>query len=117
MTTEIRRRSEFTQNASPVETEEYRFNVQGCWFKTQEEQRAYLTFRNRRAKARRVGVDPNNEKEYRAYIQWLERGENRTFLDEPQMKLDEIRELIDTGGLSNTEFIMKVIDIVEREQS
>lgn len=113
-TTVIRRRSEYTKNASPVETDEYKFYCQGCWFKTEEEQRQYLTFRNRRAKARRAGVDPTNEKEYRAYIQWLERGENRTFLDEPQMKLDEINELIDQRGLPNMEFIIRVIEIVER---
>lgn len=111
----IIRRKEFTEDTSRVETEEFRFLTQGYWFRTEEARREFMDHRNRLNRARKAGVNTNDERAYRAYCLWEKRAETGRYLDEPQMRLDEIREMLDSGGLSNSEFIMKVIDIVERE--
>lgn len=109
------RRREFLEDTSLVETYQHRFNTQQYWFTTDEQRQAYMEHRNRLARARRAGVDPNNEAEYDAFSEWERRGEQGRYLDDPAIRLNEIRELLDSGGLSNEEFIMKVIEIVGRE--
>lgn len=111
------RREEFTKDSSPVELPTHPFGSQRHWFRTEEARRAFLDHRNRMSRARNAGVDPSDVPRYEAYCAWERRGETGRYLDEPQVKLNEIRELLDSGGLSNQEFIMKVIEIVEREES
>lgn len=109
------RRTEFTQDTTTVETDTHTFRSQNYWFRTEEARRVFQDHRNQMNRARRAGVDPNDLPRYEAFCDWETRGFQGRYLDEPSAKIKQIRSLLDSGGLSNQEFIMKVIEIVERE--